>query len=106
MKISNIDEFSPHGIQEITFNFGSYVGQPGVTVRFTDGTESTFYRTRHIDTLTIPFSGKSIHDLEEAIDKALGRLNAGRDYLMGVQRKDLSIEDAFEAFGFQRNGLR
>ena len=32
-------------------------------------------------------------------------LHNGRDYLMGVQPNELSVEDALEAFGFGRNGL-
>lgn len=34
------------------------------------------------------------------------RLNSGRDYLMSIQPKDLTVEDSLEAFGFGKNGLR
>jgi hypothetical protein len=33
-------------------------------------------------------------------------LSKGRHYLMGVQPEDLTVEDALEAFGFGRNGLK
>lgn len=32
------------------------------------------------------------------------RLDKGRDYLMQVRKEDLTVEDALEAFGFERNG--
>ena len=33
------------------------------------------------------------------------RLEAGRHYLMGVEPRNLTVEDALEAFGHLRNGL-
>lgn len=33
------------------------------------------------------------------------RINDCRHYLMGVRPEDLTVEDALEALGFQRNGL-
>ena len=33
------------------------------------------------------------------------RLEAGRHYLMGIEPKDLTVEDTLEAFGFGRDGL-
>lgn len=39
-------------------------------------------------------------------DDAYQRLDDGRYYLMGVEPADLTVEDALEAFGFGRNGLR
>ena len=38
-------------------------------------------------------------------DDTYERLQDGRDYLMGVQPSELTVEDALEAFGFNRNGL-
>jgi len=41
-------------------------------------------------------------ELMAELDK---RLQDGRYYLMGVESKKLTVEDALEAFGFGRNGL-
>jgi hypothetical protein len=38
--------------------------------------------------------------------KLLNRLEAGRQYLMSVQSDKITVEDALEAFGFGRDGLR
>lgn len=41
----------------------------------------------------------------ERLRSLADRLSSGRDYLMGVNRKDLTIEAALESFGFDRNGF-
>lgn len=43
---------------------------------------------------------------DEKISELGERLNEGRHYLMSVQPKDLTVEDALEALGFGRNGLK
>ena len=43
---------------------------------------------------------------EQPSDEDNERLQNGRHYLMGVEPKDLTVEDALEAFGFGRNGLK
>jgi len=43
---------------------------------------------------------------EQPSDDSNERLQNGRHYLMGVEPKDLTVEDALEAFGFGRNGLK
>lgn len=43
--------------------------------------------------------------LQERCCELSCRLQNGRDYLMGVNPADLTVEDALEAFGFGRNGL-
>jgi len=40
-----------------------------------------------------------------AVAEMNNQLENGRHYLMSVQPKDLTVEDALEAFGFGRNGL-
>lgn len=42
---------------------------------------------------------------DELITELDKRLQDGRYYLMGVESKKLTVEDALEAFGFGRNGL-
>src|SRR5690606_38032151 len=34
------------------------------------------------------------------------RLDKGRDYLMTVKPSELTVEDALEAFGYDRNGIK
>lgn len=43
---------------------------------------------------------------EERSKELRVQLSNGRDYLMQVQSSDLTVEDALEAFGFGRNGLK
>lgn len=50
----------------------------------------------------------AISNLLEKADRAddlSSKLDKGRHYLMGVEPKDLTVEDALEAFGYHRNGL-
>ena len=47
-----------------------------------------------------------INRLRDRLNALQARLERGRDYLMGVNPADLTVEDALEAFGWQRNGLR
>jgi chromosome segregation ATPase len=44
---------------------------------------------------------KAADNLLTELDK---RINDCRHYLMGVQPEDLTVENALEALGFQRNG--
>lgn len=39
------------------------------------------------------------------LNESYNRLMDGRRYLMGVQANELNVEDALEAFGFNKNGL-
>ena len=48
---------------------------------------------------------KIFDEFEKDKSNTLNRLDNGRDYLMGVNPKDLNAEDCLEAFGFKRNGL-
>ena len=43
---------------------------------------------------------------EDLIYELRERLTNGRDYLMQVETKDLTVGDCLEALGFGRNGLR
>ena len=44
--------------------------------------------------------------LRHQIQDLRSKLSEGRDYLMQVEPRNITIEDALEAFGFGRNGLR
>lgn len=47
----------------------------------------------------------TISELHDTISEMKKQLNDDRNYLMSVSPKDLTVEDALEAFGFGRNGL-
>ena len=40
------------------------------------------------------------------IEKISSQLDKGRNYLMGIRLDELTVEDALEAFGFGKNGLK
>ncbi len=48
---------------------------------------------------------KENKELRDARDAYSDRLSKGRHYLMGVQKSDLNVEDALEAFGYDSNGF-
>ena len=52
------------------------------------------------------FRNTFVSPKEQPSDEDNERLQNGRHYLMGVEPKDLTVEDALEAFGFGRNGLK
>lgn len=57
----------------------------------------------------VPNGPSAIEFFEELDDENYElheRLQEGRDYLMSVEPSDLTVEDALEALGFERNGLR
>lgn len=45
------------------------------------------------------------HEDANLITELDKRINDCRHYLMGVRPENLTVEDALEALGFQRNGL-
>lgn len=49
---------------------------------------------------------KKLREERNYVDSLNDRLNAGRHYLMSAQSNEVTVEDALEAFGFGRNGLR
>jgi len=59
----------------------------------------------------IPYNNKVMHAIGvllfqvETYRKRNDRLFEGRNYLMGVEPKELTVESALEAFGFSKNGL-
>ncbi len=57
----------------------------------------------HLSTCKI---GRVERELRDFIRNADRDLNAGRHYLMSVDPDNLTVEDALEAFGFDRNGDR
>lgn len=49
---------------------------------------------------------KKLKEQRDYTDSLNYRLNEGRHYLMSVQSDEITVGDALEAFGFNRNGLR
>ena len=49
---------------------------------------------------------KKLKEERAYVDSLNDRLNAGRHYLMSIQSDKITVEDALEAFGFGRDGLR
>jgi hypothetical protein len=54
----------------------------------------------------IPISEVELNITSDEIAGINYRLNNGRDYLMQIEADKITVEDALEAFGFGRNGLR
>jgi hypothetical protein len=50
-------------------------------------------------------NSKSEPDYKQLFEEIAQRLDDGRHYLMGVDPKKLTVEDALEAFGYNRNGF-
>jgi len=50
------------------------------------------------------YEEKTIALLTEAM-RLSHRLDAGRHYLMSTKQKDVTIEDALDAFGYNENGF-
>lgn len=48
---------------------------------------------------------KEIQRLKNFNQDLRDQLSEGRHYLMSVEPKNLTVEDALEAFGFGRNGV-
>ncbi len=49
---------------------------------------------------------RRLEKVEERKIELSEKLNNGRDYLMQINPKDLTVEDALESFGFGKNGLK
>lgn len=80
----------------------------GWVALFKDESEWIEYLKWQKDKQGLPVSVQSGFEkaINEVADNQFGeRLNAGRHYLMGVQPNELTVEDALEAFGFNRNGI-
>lgn len=58
-----------------------------------------------VDAKNNEFRKERMSEMHDAISELNEQLQNGRNYLMSVNPKDLTVEDALEAFGFGRNGL-
>ena len=58
-----------------------------------------------IDAKNNAFRRERISEMHDTMEELNKQLQDGRNYLMSVNPKDLTVEDALEAFGFGRNGL-
>ncbi len=107
MDIKTINTVNKSGINNIRINLKS--GQvKSIDIEFGNGKQSNIECGEdhaNAGSINLNFPRQNVETIVEASLQFAERLGDGRNYLMSVSPKDLTVEDCLKAFGWKSNGI-